>query len=389
MEGKANFVSSYYKGEEEEAVAYPPEEYPEYTEYSSHYDDIKLPGRFYPRLPYQKPYREDPDYPDPFEPSTTFSNTGTGGIQFHAPPPPTPSPEPSGPHFAARIDSGDYRDSPQGDTPQGGAAINSILGAMPTFDNSMPHNITVAEGKTAYMSCRVYNIGHHSVSWIRHRDLHILTVHNYRYSSDSRVSAIYNEVTQEWMVKIRGVTQADAGRYECQVSTKPIRSYVVNMKVVVPVAEILNPPDVFVHRGSLINLTCIVSHGTARPVYIYWYHHDKMVDYEGARGGITVATEAGRNTVSHLMISGALSKDSGKYTCRPSNGGDASVRVHVLNGEYQAAMQTNRGWRFFTSWVLPSTTAILSLALSSSFLLGGLGGLGVLGIGAAPTHSPF
>ncbi|XP_050723002.1 uncharacterized protein LOC127001843 isoform X2 [Eriocheir sinensis] len=226
------------------------------------------------------------------------------------------------------------------DRPQDDATVGPPPG--PSFDRNLPRNITIQAGKTAVLSCRVFNVNDKSVSWIRQDNLHILTVDKYKYSTDQRVSVLFNEPNLEWVLRIKSVTPADAGTYECQVSTKPILSFVVNMRVVVPQAWILNAPEIYVHRGSPINLTCVVTHGTERPVFIYWYHHDKVIDYEG-RGGVRVHTQTGRDTVSHLLVKEAGPGDTGRYTCSPSNGEPATVMLHVLNGEHQAAMQTNRG----------------------------------------------
>ncbi|KAK8723210.1 hypothetical protein OTU49_011911, partial [Cherax quadricarinatus] len=149
--------------------------------------------------------------------------------------------------------------------------------------------------------------------------MHILSVGKYKYSTDERVSVRWEEGRQEWVLTIEKVKQEDAGMYECQVSAKPVLSFIVSLDVVVPRAEVVHGPEIFVHRGSLINLTCVVTHGTQRPVYVYWYHHNKVLDYEG-RGGVTVITKASTNTVSHLLMRDARPEDSGVYACRPSNG---------------------------------------------------------------------
>ncbi|KAK8389840.1 hypothetical protein O3P69_009084 [Scylla paramamosain] len=212
----------------------------------------------------------------------------------------------------------------------------------PRFDRTLARKLTVQEGKTAVLACRVVNNDEKAVSWMRHQDLHILSVGEYKYNSDDRITVSLNEERQEWRLVIERVTLKDAGMYQCQVATKPVLSFVVNLEVVVPKAEVLNGPEVFVHCGSLINLTCVVLHGTRRPVYVYWYHHDKVLDYEG-RGGVTVITQASENTISHLLMRNATPSDSGTYSCTPSNGRRATTTVHVLNGEHRAAMQSATG----------------------------------------------
>ena len=51
------------------------------------------------------------------------------------------------------------------------------------------------------------------------------------------------------------------------------------------------------------------------------------------RGGITVLTENGEETRSHLIIKNARGTDSGNYTCKPSIFKTATVRLHVLQGK--------------------------------------------------------
>ncbi|XP_045603355.1 uncharacterized protein [Procambarus clarkii] len=221
----------------------------------------------------------------------------------------------------------------------------------PRFDRSLPRKVKVQAGKTAELACRVLDKAEKKVSWIRHGDLHILTVDEYKYSSDKRVSVRLEEERKEWVLIIDNVKEEDSGMYECQVSGKSVLSFIVSLEVVVPRAEVVHGPGIFVHRGSTINLTCVVTHGTQRPVYVYWYHYDKVLDYEG-RGGVVVFTEASTNTVSHLLMRDARPEDSGVYSCRPSNGEDAYATLHVLDGEHRAAMQSEARTRGDAPWLV-------------------------------------
>ncbi|KAL1493114.1 hypothetical protein ABEB36_011240 [Hypothenemus hampei] len=144
----------------------------------------------------------------------------------------------------------------------------------PYFDAMTPRNVTALVGKSAYLSCRVRNLGNKTVSWIRHRDIHILTVGSYTYTSDQRFQANHHSATDEWILQIKWAQKRDAGIYECQISTQPVRSYFVNLNVVVPTAEILGGPDLHVDKGSTINLTCSIKFSPEPPAYIFWYHHD-------------------------------------------------------------------------------------------------------------------
>lgn len=70
------------------------------------------------------------------------------------------------------------------------------------------------------------------VSWIRHRDIHILTVGSYTYTSDQRFQANHHIETDDWTLQIKWAQKRDAGIYECQISTQPVRSYFVTLNVV-------------------------------------------------------------------------------------------------------------------------------------------------------------
>ena len=105
-----------------------------------------------------------------------------------------------------------------------------------------------------------------------------------------------------------------------------------------PTARIIGAPDLHVDKGSTINLTCAVEYSIEPPGYIFWYHHDEVINYDSSRGGVSVITEKGETTSSHLLIQNAGLEDSGKYSCSPSNADVASVRVHVLNGEWEIIM---------------------------------------------------
>ncbi|XP_045524975.1 zwei Ig domain protein zig-8-like isoform X3 [Pieris brassicae] len=258
--------------------------------------------------------------------------------------------------------------SPPGacDVAGGAGSVNSLPAAgsarlAPSFDAATPKNVTALVGKSAYLSCRVRNLGNRTVSWIRHRDLHILTVGGYTYTSDQRFQASHSPHTDDWTLQIKWAQQRDAGVYECQVSTQPVRSFFVTLHVVVPSARILGGPDLHVDMGSTINLTCLIQFSPEPPAYVFWYHEDEVISYDSARGGVSVVTEKGAATTSYLLVQDAAPADSGRYSCAPSNADLASVRVHVLNGERPAAMQTG-------SAGLSDSSRAIALLLAASLL---------------------
>lgn len=69
------------------------------------------------------------------------------------------------------------------------------------------------------------------VSWIRHRDIHLLTVGRYTYTSDQRFEAIHLPHSDEWSLRIKYPQKKDSGIYECQISTTPPIGYSIYLSV--------------------------------------------------------------------------------------------------------------------------------------------------------------
>ena len=66
---------------------------------------------------------------------------------------------------------------------------------------------------------------------MRQRDLRIMTVGRYTYTTDQRFEVIHSSGSKDWILKIKYAQVRDSGKYECQVSTKPVKSYVVRLTV--------------------------------------------------------------------------------------------------------------------------------------------------------------
>ncbi|XP_078032973.1 zwei Ig domain protein zig-8 isoform X2 [Augochlora pura] len=230
----------------------------------------------------------------------------------------------------------------------GGSSLSSVVaGSKPTspvskpiFDDIAERNVTAIVGQTAELNCYVKHLGDRVVSWIRQRDLHILTSSIHAYTGDERFSVKHPEASNEWTLKIVYVQQRDAGIYECQVNSEPKMSLAFGLSVEAAQAKILGPEDVYVKKGSTISLTCTVNVQSTPPSSVSWHHGGAVVDFDSPRGGVSLETEKTESgTTSKLLVTQARLTDSGNYTCIPSNANPASVMVHVLNGEHPAAMQ--------------------------------------------------
>ncbi|EFA07139.2 hypothetical protein TcasGA2_TC010130 [Tribolium castaneum] len=197
--------------------------------------------------------------------------------------------------------------------------------------------VVVAQiGGTATLPCVVRKFNNGVVSWIRKRDYHLLTVGPTTYNTDDRFLVEHVRHLQNWGLLIKHVQLSDAGFYECQMSTHPPTSILIELKVTKALAEIQGAPDLYMRAGSLLRLVCTLRHSTEPPAYVFWYHEQKMINYDP---GVTV--KEGRSS-SVLLLQDADKSHNGNYTCSPSNAVPASINVHVLNAtaeEKPAAMQ--------------------------------------------------
>ncbi|KYQ55210.1 hypothetical protein ALC60_05835, partial [Trachymyrmex zeteki] len=226
------------------------------------------------------------------------------------------------------------------------------------------------------------------ISWIRRRDFHVLTSSMFTYTNDERFQVLHPEGSDDWTLQIKYVQERDNGTYECQCTTestaetailftpmgcmrdpeagnidsiagkfsqntrclkifhkietmgesiyfyKWILSHFVNLNIVIPEAFILGSDEHHVDVGSIINLVCIIEKSPTPPQYVFWYHNNRMINYDTTRGSVTVQTDPGP-TQSRLTIRQAVETDTGNYTCSASNTKPASIFVFVTEGKYK------------------------------------------------------
>ncbi|XP_069180511.1 inactive tyrosine-protein kinase 7-like isoform X2 [Procambarus clarkii] len=236
----------------------------------------------------------------------------------------------------------------------------------PYFPSPQPMNITVHLDTVAYLPCTVNQLGDKSVSWVRQRDADILTVDRYTFVRDERLTVHFTPDTGTWTLVIKYVQERDAGTYECQISTEPKMSMLVDLNVIVPQVEVSGAADKYVRRGSTARLECKVSSTVQLPDYIFWYHSgERLLEYDNPRVKFRVSRRGGQGSemsvTSTLVISNARPSDAGNYTCLPSNLHPATTLLHVLNDEHPAAMHTGG---VTTTETPPAWGVLLAVVLS-------------------------
>ncbi|XP_063875890.1 uncharacterized protein LOC135108659 [Scylla paramamosain] len=155
----------------------------------------------------------------------------------------------------------------------------------PYFSDT-PTNLTVISGQTAFLHCRVHMLGERSVTWMRARDLHILTVGFITYTADDRFQVLHSPHTDDWTLQVRSSQPRDAGTYTCQVNSDPkiVRNvylsvtdkrYLDGRLYKIPPAAGDQDPQYGTHivggstrvlqAGSSLVLECVVTHTGAPP----------------------------------------------------------------------------------------------------------------------------
>ncbi|KAJ8951209.1 hypothetical protein NQ318_010236 [Aromia moschata] len=79
--------------------------------------------------------------------------------------------------------------------------------------------------------------------------------------------------------------------------------------------------------GSPLRLSCFLNNSIEAPDYIFWYHEDRMINYDLGDG----ATVRDGRQGSELIFPIAQRKHAGNYSCVPSNARQASVEVVFLS----------------------------------------------------------
>ncbi|XP_017774977.1 PREDICTED: muscle M-line assembly protein unc-89-like [Nicrophorus vespilloides] len=206
-------------------------------------------------------------------------------------------------------------------------------------------------GETVLLPCTVRNLGDKVISWIRTRDLSILTSGTFTFSADSRFESVYSHEADFWGLRIRGVKITDTGQYECQVNTDPKMNLAVALTVAdsrrpagmsykfTNVATIKSPREVYVRVGLPISLTCEIiptsdSGSLAEKSRVRWMHKGQEITSESDRGGISVDTDyRERKITSRLRVSMVTADDEGFYTCTQEATRQDSVKLSVVQGK--------------------------------------------------------
>ncbi|KAJ2949341.1 hypothetical protein O0L34_g15252 [Tuta absoluta] len=256
-----------------------------------------------------------------------------------------------------------------------GGEVVSLLGqdaaGAPMFVPGQRTRVRGVEGRSVTFQCRVLNLGDKAVSWVRTRDLQILSHSGVVFTADARVSvppppspATVRSATRTYALRIDRLRAADAGRYECQLNTEPKMSLFFDLSVVdefeateTPEPSTIQYPwdedeiemwvvekEVCVAEGGNAELACearVLSKpfDAAPPLDIRWIRAGKPLTLQDGYTVLRLASAA--QAESRLRLSGARAADAGEYTCAVGPR-SATITLTVSDRESVGEMEMQR-----------------------------------------------
>lgn len=186
--------------------------------------------------------------------------------------------------------------------------VSAIRVPIPVIEPST-NEVYVTEGDTATLVCSVRWLGTKTVIWRRISDSSPLTIGQFVFTSDSRISIQRTTGPNDWNLIIMDVKPGDAGEYECQVSAENTVRRMVLLKVNAEnIRFIKKPSDVWVEKGKFARFECSAT-GRSSPT-LSW-SKDGVDDFPAAheRRMYTIVDS------DDFFILGVTINDAGVYTC--------------------------------------------------------------------------
>ncbi|CAG9859687.1 unnamed protein product [Phyllotreta striolata] len=155
----------------------------------------------------------------------------------------------------------------------------------------------------------------------------------------------------DWCLHIRYTLNSDGGSYQCQIChgfppTKCSTSNVV-LKLIEAHAKIIGGPTKFIpsDKELPLRLSCVLVNSIEAPSYIFWYHEDRMINYDLEDGATVREGPQG----SELIFPKPNKTHVGNYSCVPSNAQLDSVMVYY-GGKDKLIKEWKKLWEI--AWMI-------------------------------------
>ncbi|CAG9813479.1 unnamed protein product [Phaedon cochleariae] len=220
---------------------------------------------------------------------------------------------------------------------------------MKLSKTDVPALVTAQTGSTAILHCDTSRLNDSmenvTIKWFKRNKISrdILTLMEETVNDDKRFLAINEYNMKDWSLHIRYTQPKDEGLYQCQICTNftsdSCNNVNITLKLEEAYAKIIDGPIKIIpaDKELPLRLSCVLINSIEAPEYIFWYHDDRMINYD-LEDGATV--REGRQG-SELIFPKANETHTGNYSCVPSNAQLDSVMVYY--GEKGALTQDKNG----------------------------------------------
>ncbi|KAH3838280.1 neural cell adhesion molecule 2-like isoform X2 [Dreissena polymorpha] len=208
----------------------------------------------------------------------------------------------------------------------------------------VPTNITVHEGETAHLRCRIHNLGPKFVVWRKADEESPLTLGKTTFTPDEDIEVqieiinpqdVENEESRYDLI-IKNVSKDQEGIYACQISATNNYTFNITLNVLEPIKYIqvleLTGTE-YVSLMEDIRLVCNATGAVQAPDSVDWFFDDEPIS-EMKPGRVLLLNwkpMPGRSLISELVIKNVTTDDRGHYVCRLTKTLAQGFKVHVLN----------------------------------------------------------
>jgi hypothetical protein len=186
-------------------------------------------------------------------------------------------------------------------------------------------NQTFNLSSTAILTCHIYDLGEHHVTWFKLDPLtsssYPLAVGEQLFTTDKRYSiSSYSTSTKDsyWSLEIYQLNLSDEGTYLCKIANRRA-SVSVSIHLHIQIPMVLSPTYLYVEPGTHVQLNCSIlmdnENNQTNSTPINWRFLSNHLNKSKLHDVHTRETMINNLLTSYLIIQNAQTYHSGIWTC--------------------------------------------------------------------------
>ncbi|XP_052278307.1 leucine-rich repeats and immunoglobulin-like domains protein 1 isoform X3 [Dreissena polymorpha] len=208
----------------------------------------------------------------------------------------------------------------------------------------VPMNITVHEGETAHLRCRIHNLGPKFVVWRKADEESPLTLGKTTFTPDKDIEVQIEEINPQdveneesrYDLIIKNVSKDQEGTYACQISATKNYTFNITLNLLEPIKyiqELELTGTEYVSIMEDIRLVCNATGALKAPDSVDWFFDGEPISKmkPGRILQLNSKPMPGRSLISELVIKNVTTDDRGHYVCLLTKTLAQGFKVHVLN----------------------------------------------------------